>query len=252
MAPAVAAPTAPEARGHARWVRVSHWIAAASIVTLGFTGVAILMAHPRLYWGHAGNDLIPALIEFPISPNYNRAGYDPPTPFSTGRGGPVTASRNYSPFNQNGWARSLHFLAAWWLVLPGIAYVAIGLRRRHFRAHIWPHSDDARTVGRELADHVRLKIPPASGGPHYGALQKAAYSLVIFVLAPVMVLTGFTMSPAITATMPVLLTIFNGYQSARTIHFIAFAGLLVFVLVHVAMVVMSGFVRQMRAMTWGD
>jgi len=75
---------------------------------------------------------------------------------------------------------------------------------------------------------------------------------VIFVLAPVMVLTGFTMSPAITATMPVLLTIFNGYQSARTIHFIAFAGLLVFVLVHVAMVVMSGFVRQMRAMTWGD
>jgi thiosulfate reductase cytochrome b subunit len=52
--------------------------------------------------------------------------------------------------------------------------------------------------------------------------------------------------------MPWLLTIFNGYQSARTIHFVAFAGLLLFVLVHVAMVVMSGFVRQMRAMTWGD
>jgi thiosulfate reductase cytochrome b subunit len=82
-------------------------------------------------------------------------------------------------------------------------------------------------------------------------LQKTAYSLVIFVLAPVMVLTGLTMSPAITAAMPVLLTMFNGYQSARTIHFVAFAALALFVLVHVAMVVMSGCVRQMRAMTWG-
>jgi thiosulfate reductase cytochrome b subunit len=250
MAQAVAAPPAPEARGHARWVRVSHWIAAASIVTLGFSGVAILMAHPRLYWGHAGNDLIPALVEFPISPNYNRAGYDPSTPFS-GRGGLVTANRNYEPFNQNGWARSLHFLAAWWLVLPGLAYLAIGLRRGHFRAHIWPRSDDARNVGRELADHVRLRIPPAMGGPAYGVLQKIAYSIVVFVLAPVMVLTGLTMSPAVTAAMPVLLTIFNGYQSARTIHFVAFASLLLFVLVHVVMVVLSGFVRQMRAMTWG-
>jgi len=252
MAQAVAAPTASEARGHARWVRVSHWIAAVSIVTLGFSGVAILMAHPRLYWGHAGNDLIPALVEFPISPNYNRAGYDPSTPFPATRSGPVTANRNYSPFNQNSWARSLHFLAAWWLVLPGLAYLAIGLRRGHFRAYIWPRSGDARKVGRELADHVRLRIPAAAGGPAYGVLQKTAYSVVIFVLAPLMVLTGLTMSPAITATMPVLLTIFNGYQSARTIHFLAFAGVLLFVLVHVAMVVMSGFVRQMRAMTWGD
>ena len=77
------------------------------------------MAHPRLYWGEAGNDLTPALIELPISRNYQHGGWEKPTPFFRTPPGPVSASRTYDIFNQNGWARSLHFLAAWWLVLPG-------------------------------------------------------------------------------------------------------------------------------------
>ena len=66
-----------------------------------------------------------------------------------------------------------------------------------------------------------------------------------------MVLTGLAMSPAVTAAFPLLLRLFGGYQSARTIHFFAFVALVLFVLVHVVMVVMSGFRRQMRAMTRG-
>ena len=61
---------ATSVRPHARWVRISHWIATASVLTLTFSGVVILMAHPRLYWGEVGNDLTPALIELPISRNY--------------------------------------------------------------------------------------------------------------------------------------------------------------------------------------
>ncbi len=52
---------------HARWVRISHWVLTASVLTLALSGVLILMVHPRLYWGDAGNDLTPALIELPIS-----------------------------------------------------------------------------------------------------------------------------------------------------------------------------------------
>jgi cytochrome b subunit of formate dehydrogenase len=37
--------------GHARWVRISHGIATVSLLTLAFSGLVILMAHPRLYWG---------------------------------------------------------------------------------------------------------------------------------------------------------------------------------------------------------
>ena len=69
------------AQTHARWVRISHWILTVSVLTLGFSGFVILMAHPRLYWGETGNDLTPALFELPISRNYQHGGWDKPTPF---------------------------------------------------------------------------------------------------------------------------------------------------------------------------
>src|SRR5262245_36481854 len=70
-----------DASTHARWVRVSHWILAASIVTLAFTGFIILMAHPRLYWGDVGNNLTPALLELPISRNHRHGGWQDQAPF---------------------------------------------------------------------------------------------------------------------------------------------------------------------------
>lgn len=239
---------------HARWVRISHWILAASLLTLAFSGFVILMAHPRLYWGEVGNDLTPALLELPISRNYQHGGWDQAAPFFPGAAGPITASRTYEIFNQNGWGRSLHFLAAWWLVLPGVVYLVTGMFGGHFRAHIWPRANELApgTVWREVMDHVRLQIPPAAGGPRYGPLQKASYSLVVFVAAPLMGLTGLAMSPAVTAAFPFLLGLFGGYQSARTIHFFTFAALVLFVFVHVVMVVKSGFRRQIRAMTVGE
>ena len=244
-------PGGPE--GHARWVRISHWIVTLSVLTLVFSGFEILMVHPRLYWGKAGNDLTPALLELPISRNYKHGGYDKPTPFFENASGPVSANRTYDIFNQNGWGRSLHFLAAWLLVLPGVLYLLIGIFGGHFRSHIWPRARELapRLVWRDVVDHLRFRIPAAGGGPHYGLLQKCAYSFVVFVVAPLMVVTGLTMSPAVTAAFPSLLRLFGGYQSARTIHFFAFAVLVLFVIVHVVMVVRSGFRRQMRAMTLG-
>ena len=103
----------------------------------------------------------------------------------------------------------------------------------------------------DLRDHLQFRIRAATGGPQYGVLQKLAYTGVVFVAAPVMVLTGLAMAPAITAALPVLLRTFGGYQSARTIHFFAFAALVIFVVMHLLMIVLSGFRRQMRGMTLG-
>lgn len=63
-----------DAQRHARWVRITHGIVTVSLLTLAFSGFVILMAHPRLYWGNAGNDLTPALVELPISRNYRHGG----------------------------------------------------------------------------------------------------------------------------------------------------------------------------------
>jgi thiosulfate reductase cytochrome b subunit len=238
---------------HARWVRVSHWILALAVLTLAFTGVEILMVHPRLYWGEAGNDLTPALLELPISRNYKHRGYTPPTRFDAAAG-TVSASRTYDIFNQNGWGRSLHFLAAWMLVIPGAIYLLLGLAAGHFRARVWPRPAELApgSLRRELAEHARLRVPPFDAAAPYGALQKLAYSFVVFVAAPLMLVSGLTMAPAVTAALPFLLRLFGGYQSARTIHFASFVVLLLFVLVHVLMVVRSGFRLQMRAMTVGE
>jgi thiosulfate reductase cytochrome b subunit len=241
---------------HALWVRFSHWLWAVSFLTLAFSGFVILMAHPRLYWGEVGNDLMPALLELPISRNYQHDGWDKPTPIFQDAAGPVSASRTYEIFNANGWARSLHFLAAWCLVLPGLLYLLRGIFSGHFRRNIWPRFKELapHLVWRDVVDHLRLRFAEAGDKPvtHYGLLQKCAYSLVIFLAVPLMVLAGLSMSPAVTADFPSLLSVFGGYQTARTIHFFTFVALVLFLLVHVAMVVLSGFRRQMRAMTVGE
>ncbi len=241
-------------QGHARWVRVCHAMVSVSLLTLAFSGFVILMAHPRLYWGNVGNDLTPALLELPVSRNYKQVTFSTPAPFFGSASGPISASRTYDIFNENGWGRSLHFLAAWWLVVPGVVYLLIGFLDGHFRSSVWPRAQEIRPhlVWRDVVDHVRLRIPRATGGPRYGVLQKSSYALVIFVAAPLITATGLAMSPAVTAAMPWLLSAFGGYQSARTIHFFTFAALLLFVVIHVAMVALSGFRRQIRGMTIGN
>jgi thiosulfate reductase cytochrome b subunit len=239
---------------HARWVRISHWILAASVLTLAITGAVILMAHPRLYWGAVGNDLTPALFELPISRNYKHGGWAAPVSFITGANPVVSAARTYDIFNENSWARSLHFLAAWFMVVTALIYLAAGLVGGHLRRHLIPRARELspRLLWQDVVTHLHLPMPRASGGPPYGLLQKLAYFGVVFLTLPLIVVTGLTMSPAVTAAYPVLLDVFGGSQSARTIHFFAFAVLVLFLVVHVAMVVLTGFKRQMHAMILGD
>jgi thiosulfate reductase cytochrome b subunit len=243
-----------DATRHARWVRVCHWAVTVSVFTLAFSGVVILMAHPRLYWGEVGNDLTPALFELPISRNHRHGGWTDRAPFVRNSASAASASRTYDIFNQNGWGRSLHFLSAWVAVAFGAVYLLAGVFTGHFRLHIWPRPGELspRLLWGELVRHLSLRIPPATGGPQYGLMQKCAYCAVVFAGLPLAVLTGLAMSPAITATYPFLRSMFGGFQSARTVHFFVFVALLLFAIVHIAMVVKSGFKRQIRGMTSGD
>ena len=239
--------------GHAGWVRISHWILAASVLTLAFSGFEILMVHPRLYWGKVGNDLTPALFELPISRNYQHGGWAPPVTFAPGAHPVVSAARTYDIFNQNSWGRSLHFLAAWFLVVTGLFYLLGALASGHLWRHLVPRVGELapRRLWQDVVIHLRLPFPRAPGGPPYGVLQKVSYAGVVLIALPLMTITGLAMSPAVTAAYPGLLDLFGGSQSARTIHFFVFVILVLFLIVHLAMVALSGFRRQMRAMTFG-
>jgi thiosulfate reductase cytochrome b subunit len=236
---------------HKRWVKGTHWIITLSFFALVFTGAEMIMVHPRFYWGEVGNDLTPVLFELPVSRNYQHGGWEKSIPFSEVAGAPVSAARTYDIFNQNGWGRSLHFLAGWFFLIPGLIYFIAGIFTGHFRRNLLPQSKEftLRLFWNDLINHVRMKIPSATNGPHYGLLQKCSYVAVIFFLMPVIVMTGMTMSPAITAAYPFLLKLFFGAQSARTIHFFASASLVLFLIVHLVMIFKSGFKQHIRAMT---
>jgi len=218
---------------HPPWVRICHWLVVASYLTLAVRGFLILMVHPRLYLGEVGNDLTPALLTLPISNNHRPNELQRTVVFLEFPGRPFSADRNYPTFNKNGWARSLHFLGGWVFVVVGIVYVATGIATRHIERDLLP-----------------LKFISSSARPAYKFRQKLAYTGVVFIVLPVMIAAGLTMSPAMTSAFPVLLDVFGGYQSARTVHFLGFVALLLFFVVHVAMVIATGFREQLRGMTW--
>jgi len=236
---------------HKRWVKGAHFIITFSFLALTISGFVILMAHPRLYWGQTGNDLTPALFELPISRNYHHGGWEKSVPFYHTTGSPVSAARTYDIFNENGWGRSTHFLAAWFLIITGLVYFITGFFSGHFRSNLLPRTGEFsfKLFWSDLVSHFRKQSPATSG--KYGLLQKITYLAVIFLLFPVVILSGMTMSPAITASYPFLLKMFFGEQSARTIHFFSAAALLLFLLVHVVMVIRSGFKRNIMAITFG-
>jgi thiosulfate reductase cytochrome b subunit len=92
-------------------------LTAASFIALAVSGVAILLAHPRLYWGETGAVGTPSLIDLPL-------------PFLlTG---------------QSGWGRYLHFLSAWIAVLTGAVYVLGGMRVCHFRRDLFRPAQPAK------------------------------------------------------------------------------------------------------------
>ena len=233
---------------HALWVRVCHWVLALSVVTLAYSGLYVLMAHPRLYWGEVGNDLTPAWLELPLNDNHRPEAWQQTVTFEALANKPISASRTIEIFNENGWARSLHFLAGWFFVAAGALYFALGVITKHVSRDLWPRGASLPALGAELKARWRLR--PGRAGA-YGLLQRWAYTSVAFVVLPFMVLAGLAMSPRVVAAFPVLLDVFGGHQSARTLHFFGFVALLAFVVVHLAMVVLTGFGRQMRAMIVG-
>ena len=254
---------------HSAVVRVTHWINALCLALLLMSGLRLFNYHPALYWGNYGYRGVPPLLAIAALEDIDT---DEPVGVTTimghnfittgvlgvsydAAGEPITRAFPKWLTSPGGlaMARDLHFAAAWLLVLNGLVYLLFGLLTGHFRRDLAPAAGELspRHILAEVWDHIRLRRPRGEAARHYNVLQKFAYIAVIFVLLPVMVLTGLTMSPAVTAAVPVLFDMFGGRQSARTIHFLVANVLVLFVLVHVVQVVIAGAFNGMRSMITG-
>ena len=98
---------------------------------------------------------------------------------------------------------------------------------------------ELRAIPHAVVDHLRLRFPSGDEALHYNVLQKLAYFSVVIAF-PILILAGLTMSPAVDAAFPWLLTLFHGRQAARAVHFLLATYLVLFIIVHLVMVVLSG------------
>jgi thiosulfate reductase cytochrome b subunit len=102
-----------------------------------------------------------------------------------------------------------------------------------------------------IAKHIRLRKSDEADAFSYNVLQRAAYLIVIFVLFPLVIWTGLALSPAFNSAFPAGVNLLGGRQSARTLHFLVSVILVLFLIIHVAMIVSAGFASRMRAMITG-
>jgi thiosulfate reductase cytochrome b subunit len=236
-ASASAVPATAVAPRHSALVRLTHWITTLCFLALLVSGVEILISHPRFYWGEAGNALTPPLFKLPIPASRSS----------------VPTGYGYVLPDQNGWSRYLHFQAAWVAVLTGLLYTISILFTGYLRKNLLPVRSDIswRAFSTAIANHLRFRRPSDAEAWSYNLLQRLTYLAVIFVLFPLVIWTGLAMSPAIASAFPAAVSVLGGQQSARTLHFFVSVFLVLFLLVHIAMVCLAGFRSRMRAMITG-
>jgi thiosulfate reductase cytochrome b subunit len=240
--------------------RITHWTWAICLFFLMLTGLQIFNAHPVLYVGReSGFEYDNAILR--IGAVETAAGLRGVTTLgglefdTTGALG-VSGDAEIRAFPA--WAtipssrslatgRVIHFFFAWILVVTLAVWAVASLWNRHIRDLI-PTGADLRGLPRDIADHARLRFHHTA---RYNVLQKLAYAGVLFVLLPLMILTGLSMSPSFNATAPWLLDVFGGRQTARTIHFVVMVLLVGFFIIHMLMILAAGPLNELRSIITG-
>ncbi len=212
---------------HNLFTRIWHWVSAAAVIVMIMSGLMISNAHPHLYWGEYGANFDRAWLELPHFPGW------------------MTIPSDYSLALGRRW----HLAFAWVFAFSLLAYLIVGLLNRHIqrdvaltKAEIAP-----RHLWQDIKDHVRLRF---GDGHAYNPLQKIAYSIALFILFPLIIMTGLALSPGIDAATH-LTALFGGRASVRSVHFIVMTGIALFIVVHLVLVVLAGPVNEIRSMITG-
>ena len=261
--PTVATPPAIErVYRHRLPVRISHWLNVPFLIILIMSGLQIFNAHPALYWGDR-SDRDQALLS--IRPMQTESGEVIGMTTVLGHQFNTTGVLGYSDGTRRAfpaWAtipsakwlamgRQWHLFFAWLFVINGLLFTCYALASRHATRDLAPTGRDLRSIGQSLKDHLLFRHPGGEEAKRYNILQKLAYAGILFIVAPLIVLTGLAMSPTIDTVFPWLLTVLGGRQAARTIHFVACFSFVGFILIHVFQVIVTGFFNNIRSMITG-
>ena len=239
------APAGPH--GFPFWIRWSHFFNLFFIFMLMRSGLSILMDHPRLYWNDHCTPGTEWIRFTPLRVPKDRiwTAKDDARYLS-----PLVSTPGYR--HTIGVARSWHFISVYGFVLTGIFFVGGLLTSEQWRRLVPTSPTVLFDAWNTFVQYANLHLPPEPNGFYgYNALQQLAYFATIFIMAPLAILTGMAMSPALVNRWPGYVKLFGGRQAARSIHFLNLIGFICFVIVHVTLVVLTGFRRNMNHIVLG-
>jgi DMSO/TMAO reductase YedYZ molybdopterin-dependent catalytic subunit/thiosulfate reductase cytochrome b subunit len=234
-------------QGFPAWLRVTHYVNLLFLILLVRSGLQILMDHPRLYWS----------VHCTPGTEWLRL-----TPVEMPRDRVWTAkddSRYLSPWvglpggrHTVGMARHWHFLSALFWVANGVVYAVLLFGTGQWRRLVpdsWAVVPDAWAY---FVHYATLHLPPEPDAfARYNPLQQLSYFGVVFVLAPLAILTGPSMSPALTNRFRWYPKLPGNRQVGRSLHFLVLCAFVLFLVVHVALVAVTGFARNMNHVVRG-
>ncbi len=255
---------APTIYRHSITVRVSHWVGVVCVVLLLLSGFQIFNAHPALYLGQASDFVRPIAsigarqegtrivgVTKILGSHFDTTGILGVSGAGNDEDRAFPSWLTLPGYQDLAAGRRWHFFFAWLLVLNGAIYLLYGLVSGHVWRDLVPTARQLRHLGRSIIDHLRLRFPRGDEARQYNVLQRLSYLAILFIVVPLLILTGLTMSPGLDAAFPFLTDAFGGRQTARTVHFICAFMLAGFVIVHVLMVLLSGVWNNLRSMITG-
>ena len=137
-----------------------------------------------------------------------------------------------------------------WVINGLLFYVLIfstGQWARIIPTH-WDIFPNAISAGVQYAS---LNWPTENGWANYNALQTISYFLVVFIAAPLALLTGLRMAPGLATRWVALDRVFP-LPVARKIHFPTMVFFVAFIIVHVVLVLATGALNNLNHMYAGN
>lgn len=238
-------PAAPH--GFPPWLRYCHFFNFLFVMLLIRSGLSILYDHPRLYFN---DDCTPGSEWIRFTPNNV-----PTDRIWTAKDdaryiSPVVATPGYR--HSIGIARVWHFINVHGFIATGIIFIGLLLSTEQWKRIVPTSPTVLLQAWNTFVHYATFHLPAEPNGFYgYNALQQIAYFTVVFVFGPLAILTGLAMSPAVVNRFPWYPRVFGGRQSARSIHFLNMLGFVGFLVVHVTLVVITGFQRNMNHIVMG-
>jgi thiosulfate reductase cytochrome b subunit len=252
---------------HSVVARLSHWLWALALLVLVMSGLQIFNAAPYLDasdksdpakrvlaigGGMPPGETRPVGMVYILGHTFNTTGYLGFT--DDGQGGQSARAfpgwMTLPSFQDLASGRVWHLFFAWMLVIALVAYAINLFVRKDWRELIMRPDDFRKLLPMQLY-YLRLRKEPPPHGT-YNPLQKLTYNIVLFVMMPLIVLTGLALSPGIDAIAGPLTTLLGGRQFARLWHFLLMSLFIAYFATHMILVFATGAWNNVRSMITGN